>query len=170
MNDSKRAGASTNPSAKSDNIAVAQRAGEAMYASDLAAQNLGIVLEEIRPGYARMRMSVRADMLNGHTTCHGGYIFVLADTAFAFSCNSYNRTTVAASAAIEFLAPAYLNDVLTAVSEEQVLGAKLGIYDTVITNQDGQRIALFRGRSYRVRGTLFPEEAPDAQCNSGSRP
>lgn len=160
----------TSATATPGDAALARRAGEAMYASDLAAQNLGIVLEEIRPGYARMRMSVREDMLNGHTTCHGGYVFVLADTAFAFACNSYNRTTVAASAAIEFLAPSYLNDVLTAVAEEQVLGAKLGIYDAVITNQHGRRIALFRGRSYRVRGTIFPEETPDTESNSRSQP
>jgi acyl-CoA thioesterase len=94
----------------------------------------------------------------------------LADTAFAYACNSYNRTTVAASAGIEFLAPSRLADSLTAVSEEQVLGSKLGIYDAVVTNQDGKRIALFRGRSYRLQGTIAPEDAGDAESDPRSRP
>jgi acyl-CoA thioesterase len=149
---------------------VARRAAEVMYANDVAAQRLGIVLEEIRPGYARMRMTVREDMVNGHNICHGGFVFALADTAFAYACNSYNRTTVAASAGIEFLVPSRLTDVLTAVAEEQVLGSKLGIYDAVITNQDDKRIALFRGRSYRLQGTIAPEVAHDAHSESRSEP
>jgi acyl-CoA thioesterase len=154
------------PSVSRDDADTAQRAAEVMYANDTAAQSLGILLEEIRPGFARMRMTVRQDMLNGHTSCHGGLIFALADTAFAFACNSYNRTTVAASAGIEFLAPAVLDDVLTAVAEEQVRGSRLGIYDAVITNQNGQRIALFRGRSYRIQGTIAPEDgAGDQACS-----
>jgi acyl-CoA thioesterase len=147
---------------------VARRSGEAMYADDLAAQALGITLEEIRPGYARMRMAVRDSMLNGHGTCHGGYIFLFADTAFAFACNSYNRVTFAASAAIDFLAPAHAEDVLFAVAEEQVRGARLGVYDVVVTNQRGQRLALFRGRSYQVRGTLYGEAGAGGEGTKGS--
>ncbi|MGF1639919.1 MAG: hydroxyphenylacetyl-CoA thioesterase PaaI [Rhodospirillales bacterium] len=160
----------TPAAAETDDHAIARRAGAAMYANDLASQHLGIVLDDIRPGYARMRMTVGAQMLNGHAICHGGYVFLLADTAFAFACNSYNRTTVAASAAVEFLAPCYLNDVLTAVAEEQVRGARLGVYDIVITNQNGQRIALFRGRSYRVQGTIVAEDRAEAPTTSRSAP
>jgi acyl-CoA thioesterase len=168
MNDHKRLGATTDRSATRDDDAIARRAGAAMYSKDVAAQSLGIVLEEIRPGYARMRMTVREDMLNGHAICHGGFVFTLADTAFAFACNSYNRTTVAASAGLEFLAPARLHDVLTAVAEEQVRGSRLGIYDAVITSQNGDRIALFRGRSYRVQGTIAAPDAPDVPSHSRS--
>jgi acyl-CoA thioesterase len=168
MNEHKRADAATHRSATVDEAALARRAGEAMYANDVAAQKLGIVLEEIRPGYARMRMTVREDMLNGHAICHGGLVFTLADTAFAYACNSYNRTTVAASAALEFLAPSRLHDILSAVAEEQLRGSKLGIYDVLITNQNGQRIALFRGRSYRVKGTVAPEDAPTSQAIPGA--
>lgn len=160
----------TNTLASEAALEIARRAGDAMYANDVAAQKLGIVLEEIRPGYARMRMNVREDMVNGHAICHGGFVFSLADTAFAYACNSYDRTTVAASAAIEFLASAYSDDVLTAVAEEQVRGARLGVYDIVVTNQHNQRLALFRGRSYQVRGTVTGGEAPDVQGNAGSKP
>jgi acyl-CoA thioesterase len=166
MSDDSMTTAPTDASATNDlEVDVARRAGEAMYANDVAAQKLGIVLEEIGPGYARMRMAVREDMVNGHAICHGGFVFALADTAFAYACNSYNLTTVAASAAIEFLASAYSNDVLTAVAEEQVRGARLGVYDIVVTNQNNERLALFRGRSYRVRGTVTGEEA--AEGNRG---
>lgn len=156
-------------SASRDDADTAQRAAEVMYANDTASKSLGIFLEEIRPGFARMRMVVREDMLNGHRSCHGGLIFTLADSTFAFACNSYNRTTVAASAGIEFLAPAMVNDVLTAVAEEQVRGGRLGIYDGVITNQNGQRIALFRGRSYRLQGTITPEDADSVQASPESK-
>ena len=162
MSDDSTTTASTDLPATDHDIDVARRAGEAMYANDVAAQKLGILLEEIGPGYARMHMNVREDMVNGHAICHGGFVFALADTAFAYACNSYNRTTVAASAAIEFLASAYSKDVLTAVAEEQVRGARLGVYDIVVTNQNNERLALFRGRSYRVRGTVTGGEASDA--------
>ena len=164
MNDQKPA-ETMRQSASRDDADTARRAAEVMYANDTAAQSLGITLEEIRPGFSRMRMAVREDMLNGHRSCHGGLIFTLADTAFAFACNSYNRTTVAASAGIEFLAPAMVNDILTAVAEEQVRGSRLGIYDGIITNQNGQRIALFRGRSYRIQGMIAPEDAAGAPAD-----
>ena len=167
MND-ERSAEPARQSVSRDDADTAQRAAEVMYANDTASQSLGISLEEIRPGFARVRMAVREDMLNGHRSCHGGLIFTLADTAFAFACNSYNRTTVAASAGIEFLAPAMVNDVLTAVAEEQVRGSRLGIYDGVITNQNGQRIALFRGRSYRIQGTIAPEDAVGLQAGPES--
>jgi len=144
----------------SDPLHVAKAAAESMYARDFASQALGMEIEDVRPGYARVTMRVRKDMVNGHDTCHGGLIFSLADSAFAFSCNSYNRVTVALAASIDFLAPGRLGDRLTAESQEQALGGKTGVYDVVVSNQDGQRIALFRGKSYRLRGAVIPEQAP----------
>jgi acyl-CoA thioesterase len=139
--------------------ALAQAAGRAMFASDRASQALGMVLEEVRPGYARMRMTVRADMVNGHDLCHGGIIFTLADSTFAFACNSHNHVTVAQGAAIEFLAPGKLGDVLTAVGEERHVRGRNGVYDIAVTNQDGERIALFRGKSFRLHGQIVPAGA-----------
>lgn len=140
-----------------DPQALAAAAAEAMYARDYASQALGMEIVEVRPGYARVTMRVRQDMVNGHDTCHGGLIFSLADSAFAFSCNSYNRVTVALAAAIDFLAPGRLGDLLTAEAKEQALGGRTGVYDVVVSNQDGERIALFRGKSYRLPGTVVEE-------------
>jgi acyl-CoA thioesterase len=109
-------------------------------------------LDEIRPGYARMSMPVRGDMLNGHATCHGGYIFMLADSAFAFACNSHNCVTVGAGCSIDYLAPGREGDLLVAEAVEQALTGKTGVYDIVVTNQEGRKIALFRGKSHRVSG------------------
>lgn len=139
---------------------LAEAAAEAMYARDRTSQALGMRIVEVRPGFARLTMTVRQDMVNGHDISHGGLIFSLADSAFAFACNSYNRATVALAAAIEFLAPGRLGDVLTAEAQEQALGGKTGVYDVVVTNQDGKRIALFRGKSYRVQGAVIAEEEP----------
>jgi acyl-CoA thioesterase len=111
-----------------------------------------MTLDAIRPGYARMRMQVREDMLNGHGTCHGGYIFMLADSAFAFACNSHNFNTVGAGCTIDYLAPGRAGDVLVAEAVEQALAGKTGVYDVVVTDQDGRKVALFRGKSHRVAG------------------
>ena len=102
-------------------------------------------------------MTVREDMLNGFDVCHGGLLFSLADTAFAFACNTYNRVTVASGATIDFLAPVYLDDELTAEASEQALGGRTGVYDVVVTNQRGKNVAVFRGRSHRLQGSLFDE-------------
>ncbi|WP_317204837.1 hydroxyphenylacetyl-CoA thioesterase PaaI [Janthinobacterium sp.] len=134
--------------------ALAEAAGAAMFARDRASQALGMLLAEIRPGCARMTMPVRADMLNGHQTCHGGFIFALADSAFAFACNSHNQNTVGAGCTIDYLAPGRLEDVLTAEAVEQSLAGKSGIYDVRISNQDGRLLALFRGKSIRVAGEV----------------
>jgi acyl-CoA thioesterase len=136
----------------SDPQAMAELAGKAMYERDPASQALGMKLDEIRPGYARMSMPVRADMLNGHGTCHGGYIFMLADSAFAFACNSHNLVTVGAGCTIDYLAPGRPGDLLVAEAVEQALTGKTGVYDIVVTNQEGRKIALFRGKSHRVSG------------------
>jgi len=134
--------------------ALAELAGKTMYANDPASQALGMALADIRPGYARLTMTVRGDMLNGHRSCHGGYIFMLADSAFAFACNSHNFNTVGAGCTIDYLAPGREGDVLTAVAVEQALSGKTGVYDVAVTNAQGQTIALFRGKSHRVPGTV----------------
>ncbi|MDB6089879.1 MAG: paaD [Gammaproteobacteria bacterium] len=137
---------------------LAERAAQALCANDTTSRHLGIRLVEIRPGYARMAMLVRADMVNGHHICHGGMVFTLADTAFAYSCNSYNDNTVAATASIDFLAPAHEGDELTAVATELWRTRRNGIYEITVTNQRDERIALFRGRSYRIDGQLVSVE------------
>jgi acyl-CoA thioesterase len=136
--------------------ALAEAAGAAMFARDAASQALGMKLVEIRPGYARMTMPVRSDMLNGHQTCHGGFIFALADSAFAFACNSHNHTTVGAGCTIDYLAPGRMDDMLTAEAVEHTLAGKTGIYDVTVRNQEGRMIATFRGKSHRVAGEVVP--------------
>jgi len=134
---------------------LAEATAKAMYARDNATQALGMKIHEVRPGYARLSMLIRSDMLNGHSSCHGGFIFTLADSAFAFACNSRNQSTVASGCSIEYLAPSAVNDVLTAEAIEQSLAGRTGVYDITVTNQHGKRIALFRGKSYRIRGEVL---------------
>jgi len=138
----------------SDPQALAELAGKTMYERDPASQGLGMTLDEIRPGYARMSMRVRASMLNGHASCHGGFIFTLADSAFAFACNSHNLNTVGAGCTIDYLAPGREGDLLTAEAVEQALAGKTGVYDVTVTNAEGKTIALFRGKSHRVSGMV----------------
>ena len=121
--------------------------GAAMFARDRASQALGMTLEEVLRGYARLRMTVRADMLNGHGTCHGGLVFALADSAFAFACNSRGVLTVAAGCSIEFLAPARKGDELVAEARERSLQGRTGVYDVDVTRAGGDLVATFRGRS-----------------------
>lgn len=142
-----------------DTEALARAAGAAMYARDPASQGLGMTLDEIRPGYARMSMRIRADMLNGHGSCHGGFIFALADSAFAFACNSHNLNTVGAGCSIDYLAPGRQDDLLTAQATERALAGKTGIYDVDVVNQDGRLIATFRGKSHRVGGEVVPSQS-----------
>lgn len=133
---------------------LADLAAKSMYESDAASQGLGMRLVEVGPGQAAMAMTVRADMLNGHKTCHGGFIFALADSTFAFACNSRNLATVASGCSIDYLAPGFEGDVLTARASEYSLAGRTGVYDVHVTNQDGKRIAVFRGRSYRIKGQV----------------
>lgn len=142
-----------------DAQALAELAGKTMYERDPASQALGMKLDQIRPGYARMTMPVREDMLNGHRTCHGGYIFMLADSAFAFACNSHNQVTVGAGCTIDYIAPGREGDVLCAEATEQALTGKTGVYDIRVSNQDGRLIALFRGKSHRVGGMVAEADA-----------
>lgn len=134
---------------------LAEAVGREMYARDHNSHALGIQLDEIRPGYARMHVKIRQEMTNGHDTCHGGIIFTLADTAFAYACNSRNVITVASGASIEFVAPAHAGDTLLATAQERVLAGRTGVYDIEVSNQHGHPVAYFRGRSYRVKGEFL---------------
>ena len=137
-----------------DKDALARAAAEIMWRDDNASKGLGMRIDEVRPGYARLSMTVTPNMVNGHNLCHGGLIFTLADSTFAFACNSHNQRAVAAGASIEFLAPAFLGDVLTAEGAEQVLKGRTGVYDMKVTNQKNELIALFRGKSATIKGVL----------------
>ena len=135
--------------------ALAAKVGKTMFALDVASKDtMGMELLLCAPGRARMRMQVREFHLNGHGICHGGFIFTLADSTFAFACNSHNNNAVAASASIEFLKPAQLGDVLTSTGVEQVLIGRHGVYDMTVRNQRDEVIALFRGKSAQIAGTV----------------
>jgi acyl-CoA thioesterase len=136
---------------------LAERVAAAMFASDRASQALGMRIEGVAPGRAELTMTVRDDMLNGHSICHGGFIFLLADSTFAFACNSYNRNTVAQGCSIEYLAPAHGGDVLRATGVERSRSGRTGVYDIDVRNQDGKTVALFRGKSYRIDGHVVDE-------------
>ena len=138
-----------------DPDALAQRVGASMYAKDRASRGLGMQLASIAPGRAEMTMTVREDMLNGHRICHGGFIFLLADSTFAFACNSYDRNTVAQGCTIDYLAPAHEGDVLRAIGVERSRKGRTGVYDIEVRNQDGATVALFRGKSYRIDGHVL---------------
>ena len=143
----------TTPSA-ADAQALAERVGASMWSRDHATRALGMELVRIAPGEAVIRMKVQQHMLNGHQTCHGGYMFTLADSAFAFACNSHNQNTVAAACQIDFLAPPHLGDVLEAHAQERALAGRSGVYDVSVRIVDGATVALFRGKSHQVRGEV----------------
>jgi acyl-CoA thioesterase len=136
---------------------IAKHCAEAMWMNDTASQELGITIEVLGAGRARARLKVTRAMINGHDVCHGGYIFSLADTAFAFACNAYDRLTLAAGASIEFLRPVKEGDRLTAEASERYRGRKNGIYDVTVTNQDEEIVAIFRGRSHATERRLLEE-------------
>ena len=138
-------------------LALARRVAERMLASDRASRALGMAIVQIEAARATLTMTVRGDMVNGHAICHGGFIFTLADSAFAFACNSYNFNTVAQGCSIEYLAPVREGDVLTAVAQERSLSGRTGVYDIEVTNQRGETVALFRGKSYRIKGHVVEE-------------
>lgn len=140
------------PVPKPDAQATAERVREGMFRNDRASKGLGMQVTAISPGHATVTMAVREDMLNGFDICHGGFITTLADSAFAFACNSYDELTVASGFSVDIVAPARLGDRLTATASEQSLTGRLGVYDVVVTRDDGSTIALFRGRSYRMKG------------------
>ncbi|MFZ4624245.1 MAG: hydroxyphenylacetyl-CoA thioesterase PaaI [Rhodoferax sp.] len=138
-----------------DPQALADAVTQAMWSRDRASQGLGIQILSVRPGYALMRMPVRGDMVNGHHTCHGGFMFALADSAFAFACNSYNQNTVASACHIDFLAPAREGDVLEAEAVERSVSGRTGVYDITLRTRSGKAVALFRGKSYRIKGEVI---------------
>jgi acyl-CoA thioesterase len=136
---------------------LAERVARQMYADDRASRMMGMRIAKVGPGHAELTMTVRADMLNGHAICHGGFIFSLADSAFAFACNSYNLTTVASGCSIDFVAPAREGDRLTAFAHERSASGRTAVYDIEIRNQNGETVALFRGKSYRIKGHVVEE-------------
>lgn len=144
-----------------DATQLARACAEALYERDQATRRLGIRLLDAGPGSATLSMRVREDMIQGHGTCHGGYLFALADSAFAFACNSYNDATVAIGCSIDYVAPAREGDELIASALEQSRSGRTGNYDVRIENSRGQVIALFHGKSYQVRGTVLAQETSE---------
>jgi acyl-CoA thioesterase len=139
---------------------LAQAVGRAMLAQDKATPALGIVLEEIEAGRARMRMIVRGDMINGHELCHGGLIYALADGALAFAANAHNRVTVVAAAEIQFISPARKGETLLALARERASTGRGGVYDVEVTEAaSGRLVALLRGRTHRLDGSVVDEAA-----------
>jgi acyl-CoA thioesterase len=134
-----------------DTLALARSAVQSMYRTDRASQNLGLEILDVAPGSVRICMTVRPEMINGHGLCHGGIIFTLADSAFAFACNSHGEPMVAAGASIEYLSPTPAGELLTALATEVSRGARHGIYDVRVSKSSGETVALFRGRCARLR-------------------
>lgn len=133
---------------------LAEAAAAAMHARDRASLALGMKLLAVGPGAASMQMVVREDMANVHNTCHGGFIFTLADSTFAYACNSHNKNAVAVTCMIEYLRPAYVGDLLTASGSEQGLEGRNGVYDIRVENQKRELVALFRGKSTQIKGEV----------------
>ncbi|NMG67529.1 hydroxyphenylacetyl-CoA thioesterase PaaI [Azoarcus indigens] len=135
-----------------DPQALAERVRDGMYERDQAARSLEMGFTEVGPGRATMTMRVREDMLNGFRICHGGFITTLADTAFAYACNSGNEQTVASGISVDFMAPGRPGDLLTAAAQRVSESGRTGVYDITVTNQSGELIAVMRGKSYRIKG------------------
>jgi acyl-CoA thioesterase len=135
-----------------DPHAIAEAVRLGMFMDDAASRGLGMEIEEVGPGYARISMMVRPDMLNGFKMCHGGFITTLADSAFAFACNSYNEVTVASGIVVDFLAPAYEGDRLVAECHEVARTGRTGVYDIEVMNQDDKAVVVMRGRSHTIKG------------------
>ena len=153
-----QAPAATQPLDPSAAHTLAAQVGAAMFAADAASrQTMGMELLYCEPGRAALRMMVTEAHLNGHKICHGGFIFTLADSTFAFACNSHNKVAVAAGASIEFLRPAHVGDLLTCDGVEQTLQGRHGVYDMKVTNQRGQVVAMFRGKSAQIAGTVLAQ-------------
>ena len=141
-----------------DQLEIAKRCANAMYEKDAASRRLGISVEVTCAGQAEARVEVTADMINGFDVCHGGYIFTLADTAFAFACNAYDELTYAGGASIDFLRPVRVGDMLVAVATERHRGGRSGVYDVTVSNQNGEEVAVFTGRSVATLETILSGE------------
>jgi acyl-CoA thioesterase len=135
----------------------ATRSAEIMMARDEASRGMGMQITEIAPGAATITMRVRNHMLNGHQTCHGGYIFALADSAFAFACNSYNRLTVAQQNQITYISPGKAGEVLTATASQTALSGRSGVFDVMVSGEDHRVVATMRGLSRTIKGQIFDE-------------
>ena len=131
---------------------VAERVRDGMAENDRVLRANDIRFEAVGPGYAKLVMSVREEMLNGFDICHGGFITVLADAAFAYACNSYNEQTVASGISLDFMAPGRPGELLCAEAREVFAAGRTGVYDISVTNQKGELIAVMRGKSYRLKG------------------
>ncbi|OCJ09278.1 phenylacetic acid degradation protein PaaD [Rhizobium sp. AC44/96] len=138
---------------------LADACADSMWREDNASRHLGMAIERVAPGVAVVSMLIKPEMTNGHGTCHGGYIFTLADSAFAFACNSYNQRAVAQHCSITYIAPAFAGDRLTATAREVSRRGRGAIYDINIINQNGEHVAEFRGHSRTVKGTHLPDQA-----------
>ncbi len=138
---------------------LAEASAKAMWNDDSASQRLNMNLDHVAPGAATLSMTITEAMSNGHGNCHGGYIFTLADSAFAFACNSYNQMAVAQHCSVTYLIPGRIGDRLTATATETSRRGRSGIYDIRITNQNGEHVAEFRGHSRTVKGTHLPVDA-----------
>ncbi len=136
---------------------LAEACVEKMLANDAAAQSLGVEIVSVAPGRATLSMTVTTEMTNSHLNCHGGVIFTLADVGFAYACNNTNKMTVASGCTIEYLAPAVIGDRLTATVIERSRSGRTGVYDADITNQRDELLAVFRGKSYQIRGQVIPQ-------------
>lgn len=143
--------------APADPQALAEACAESMWAEDQASQGLGMALEAVAPGRATVAMTVTAAMVNGHGSCHGGFIFALADSAFAFACNSRNARAVAAQCSVTYLRPGRLGERLVAVAEERAVVGRSGIYDVSVRDRQGEVVAEFRGHSRSVGQNFFEE-------------
>lgn len=140
----------------------AEKVAQTMMANDIATRSLEMEIVHIAPGAATLSMRVGDQMLNGHSICHGGYIFTLADSAFAFACNSYNRIALAQQNQITYIAAGQVGEVLTAAATQTALSGRSGVYDVMVTGGDGRTIATMRGLSRTIRGQVFPEEGDTA--------
>ncbi len=146
---------------ETDELVLAKACSEHMHRDDRCSQMLGMTVDESRPGYARLNMRVRKEMLNSYGNCHGGMIFTLADSAFAHACNTRNHVSVAVSCQVEFLVAVTAGQILIAEAVEQYLQGKNGVYDVRVTSNDDTLVALFRGKSRAVRGVLVTETTVD---------
>lgn len=146
--------------------ALAVATSQAMFARGAASRMLGMHIVGVTPGHAVLKMRVRADMLNAHDICHGGFVFALADSALAFAAHTYNIRTVTSGSTIDYLAPAHLNDTLTAVAMERSRTGKTGIYDVSITRSDGTRVAMFRGKSHQLQGEVLVSFAANPRIHN----
>lgn len=131
---------------------IAEKVRDGMFANDTVAQFFGMEFIDVAPGYVKMSMKIRPEMLNGFKICHGGMVTTLADTAFAYACNSSNEQTVASGLSMDFIAPSFENEILVAEAKEVSQAGRIGVYDITVTKSTGELIAVMRGKSYRIKG------------------